>query len=73
MGDFFRATFDNPEQNTFCVFRTRALRKIAESVAAGKENPSFPPTDATKCAVGRHTWPVVVAPQAWQYLLRRLP
>src|SRR5581483_8783 len=45
--DLFRATFDNPEPNTFFVFRTRALRKIAESVAAGKENPSFSPTAAS--------------------------
>jgi hypothetical protein len=36
-GDLFRATFENPEQEYFFVFRTRALRKIAETDTTGKE------------------------------------
>jgi hypothetical protein len=39
--DIFRATFENPEQKYFFVFRTKALGKITESTQARKENPIF--------------------------------
>jgi len=46
------------------VLRTRALRKIAETPATGKENPSLAPPDADL-----HTGWMLQRPQAWQYLI----